>query len=43
MEWFVEKFWPIPGWPEDWKDPKYQEEYKRSNGIVDIRRHNQYT
>ena len=33
MEWFVERFWPIPGWPQDWKDPKYQEEYKRSNGI----------
>ena len=33
MEWFVERFWPIPGWPQDWKDPKYQKEYKKSNSI----------
>jgi len=25
---FVEHFWPIPGWPEDWDDPKYQEEFE---------------
>jgi len=24
---FVEHFWPIPGWPEDWDNPKYQEEF----------------
>lgn len=24
---FVEHFWPIPGWPEDWDDPRYQEEF----------------
>jgi len=24
---FVTHFWPIPGWPEDWDDPKYQAEF----------------
>ena len=24
---FVRHFWPIPGWPEDWDDPRYQEEF----------------
>jgi glycosyltransferase involved in cell wall biosynthesis len=23
MAWLVQKFWPMPGWPEDWQDPKY--------------------
>lgn len=27
MEWFIERFWPIPGWPQDWKDPKYELDY----------------
>ncbi|MBI4058105.1 glycosyltransferase family 2 protein [Candidatus Microgenomates bacterium] len=27
MEWFIERFWPIPGWPQDWKDPKHELEY----------------
>ena len=27
MEWLIDKFMPIPGWPLDWKDPKYEEEY----------------
>lgn len=27
MEWFIERFMPIPGWPQDWKDPKYEQEY----------------
>jgi GT2 family glycosyltransferase len=22
MEWFVEHFWPIPGWPANWKEDK---------------------
>lgn len=25
FSWFVEHFWPIPTWPEDWSDPKYRE------------------
>ena len=33
MEWFIERFWPLPGWPDDWRDPKYQEEYKRKLGL----------
>jgi glycosyltransferase involved in cell wall biosynthesis len=34
MEWLVEKFWPIPTWPEDWQDPKYREAFMES-----LRRH----
>lgn len=25
---WVEHFWPIPGWPEDWDDPRYQREFE---------------
>ena len=24
---FATHFWPLPGWPDDWDDPKYQEEF----------------
>jgi len=45
IEWLIDKFWPLDGWPEDWKDPKYQRDYvhprddllkkwKRGNGIL---------
>jgi len=27
MKWLVDHFWPIPGWPEDWEDPKYEAHY----------------
>lgn len=27
MEWFINRFMPIPGWPTDWQDPKYEEDY----------------
>jgi len=27
MRWYVEHFWPIPGWPADWADPHYQAEF----------------
>lgn len=26
IKWFVEKFWPIPGWPEDW-EARIEREY----------------
>lgn len=26
---FVNRFMPIPGWPEDWQDPKYEQDYLR--------------
>ena len=26
---FVNRFMPIPGWPIDWQDPKYEEDYLR--------------
>ena len=29
FEWLVEHFWPVPGWPEDWRDPRYEAEYLR--------------
>ena len=22
IEWFVEKFWPIPEWPDNWKEDR---------------------
>jgi glycosyltransferase involved in cell wall biosynthesis len=30
FEWVVEHFWPIPGWPEDWRDPRYEKAYLES-------------
>ena len=27
MGWFVERFWPVPSWPPDWKDLKYEKDY----------------
>ena len=27
VRWYVEHFWPIPGWPEDWDDPKYEQAF----------------
>jgi len=33
MEWLIERFWPIPGWPEDWKDPKYEQRYLKNLGL----------
>lgn len=29
IHWFVEHFWPIPGWPDDWENPAYEAEYLR--------------
>ena len=34
MEWLIDKFMPIPGWPKDWKDPKYFNEYKVREGLA---------
>jgi len=28
LEWLINKFWPLEGWPEDWNNPKYEAEYK---------------
>jgi glycosyltransferase involved in cell wall biosynthesis len=33
MEWLIEHFMPIPHWPQDWKDPKYQIEWRKINAI----------
>ncbi|MBF8249496.1 MAG: hypothetical protein HW400_97 [Candidatus Levybacteria bacterium] len=27
MEWFIDRFMPIPKWPLDWQDPKYEQWY----------------
>ncbi len=27
MEWLIDHFWPVPTWPDDWRDPKYKEQY----------------
>lgn len=33
MEWLINQFKPIPTWPEDWQDPKYEESYKKENNL----------
>jgi glycosyltransferase involved in cell wall biosynthesis len=34
IHWFVEHFWPIPGWPADWDNPQHQQDfvYPRNDG-----------
>jgi hypothetical protein len=27
IAWWVDHFWPIPGWPEDWDNPKYEKDF----------------
>jgi len=27
--WFIDRFWPVPGWPEDWKVAWYAEDERR--------------
>uniref|UniRef100_A0A6M3J1E7 Putative glycosyltransferase n=1 Tax=viral metagenome TaxID=1070528 RepID=A0A6M3J1E7_9ZZZZ len=27
FEWLVERFWPIPGWPDDWQHPRWEHGY----------------
>jgi hypothetical protein len=27
FEWLIDHFWPVPTWPEDWRDPKYEAAY----------------
>lgn len=39
MEWFVNRFMPIPGWPLDWQDPKHEQDYlKRLEANTDPRK-----
>jgi hypothetical protein len=28
LKWLVEKFWPLEGWPDDWQDAKWPQEYE---------------
>jgi hypothetical protein len=25
LEWLIEKFWPVPTWPEDWKEAYFNQ------------------
>ena len=34
MEWLIERFMPIPGWPQDWQNPKYEQEYIKKNRLA---------
>lgn len=27
IKWLIDKFWPLEGWPDDWQDPKYAEDF----------------
>lgn len=33
MEWLVNHFMPIPHWPLDWQDPKYENQWRIENGL----------
>ena len=33
FEWLIDHFMPIPGYPLDWKDPKYEEQWRKTNGL----------
>ena len=34
IEWLIDQFWPVPGWPEDWKtNKKYEEIYLNNLGL----------
>jgi len=33
FEWLIDKFMPIPGYPADWKDPKYEANWRIVNGL----------
>jgi glycosyltransferase involved in cell wall biosynthesis len=28
LKWLIEKFWPLEGWPDDWQDAKWPQEYE---------------
>jgi glycosyltransferase involved in cell wall biosynthesis len=33
MKWLIDKFWPLEGWPDDWQDPKYSENWEHVNKL----------
>jgi glycosyltransferase involved in cell wall biosynthesis len=33
MEWLIEHFWSVPSYPDDWKDPKYEQKWRQVNGL----------
>lgn len=33
MEWIIEHFWPVPSYPDDWKDPRYEEMWLKANSL----------
>ena len=36
MEWLIEYFSPIPSYPNDWKDSKYEQEWRKANGLEPV-------
>lgn len=30
IEWFINHFWPIPSWPDDWDNPAYREAFEEA-------------
>jgi len=37
MKWFVEKFWPIPSWPENWEEEKIKYESEHPELFTNFR------
>ena len=37
MEWFIDHFWPVPTWPEDWRDilPEEKKKFRERNSWLD--------
>jgi glycosyltransferase involved in cell wall biosynthesis len=33
MKWLIDKFSPLPGWPADWENPKYEIAWRKENGL----------
>ena len=33
LSWLIDQFAPIPTWPEDWQDPKYEAYYRKVNNL----------
>jgi hypothetical protein len=32
FEWLIDKFWPVPTWPDDWKNEKYLLDFINEQG-----------
>jgi len=36
MTWLIDYFWPVPSYPDDWKDPKYEAKWREVNGLAPL-------